>query len=232
MLISLSDLSCVSWRRGLQHQRNEPGWRSRTELPSQAAFCFQSHFASSPSQLHAGRQKEDKLAPVSYHICGKGLEQEALNTPPWKCRTNFNLPDRREKRGCRGQKGTTVGVKVLSIKGAPSQILHKIPFECNISMYIPRDALHSSQPHPPLVLRNSVLHPLFFPEPARTGLCAAHSSEASWTCCHFAYMELVEEHRVRVPSGLRRLPELLLGRVAVHGTQSEQTVCTERPRQK
>lgn len=28
-------------------------------------------------------------------------------------------------------------------------------------MYIPRDVLHSSQPQPPLVLRNSVLSPLF-----------------------------------------------------------------------
>lgn len=43
----------------------------------------------------------------------------------------------------------------------------------------------------------------------------------------FAHMQLVEEHRVGVPSRLRRFPELLLGRVAVHGTQSEQAVCTQ-----
>lgn len=50
--------------------------------------------------------------------------------------------------------------------------------------------------------------------------------------CHFAYMELVEEHRVCVSSRLRCFPELLLGRVAVHGTQSEQTVYIRRHTQR
>lgn len=52
------------------------------------------------------------------------------------------------------------------------------------------------------------------------------------TCHHFAHMQLVEEHSVGVPSRLRRFPELLLGRVAVHGTQSEQAVCTEAHKKK
>lgn len=40
-------------------------------------------------------------------------------------------------------------------------------------------------------------------------------------------MELVEQHGVRVPSGLRCFPELLLGRVAVHGAKFEETVCAD-----
>lgn len=35
---------------------NIPGWRCHIELHFQEAFCFLSHFAFSPSQLHAMRQ--------------------------------------------------------------------------------------------------------------------------------------------------------------------------------
>lgn len=63
----------------------------------------------------------------------------------------------------------------------------------------------------------------------RAQLCSVtERRHVATSCSHFTYMELVEEHRVRVPSRLRRLPELLLGRVAVHGTQSEQTVWAQR----
>lgn len=69
-----------------------------------------------------------------------------------------------------------------------------------------------------------LLSPLY---PVKTGPRAAYWSLVTAgrrVCRHFAYMELVEEHRVCVPSRLRCFPELLLRRVAVHGTQSEQTV--------
>lgn len=50
------------WQAGVQvgvlvQLRSKPEWRSRTESLFQAAFCSQSHSASSPGRRHAGKQK-------------------------------------------------------------------------------------------------------------------------------------------------------------------------------
>lgn len=76
------------------------------------------------------------------------------------------------------------------------------------------------------LLKNLTPSLIFISGALGTCVLTAVVCSACWEV-HFTYMQLVKQHWFGVPSRFRRFPELLLGWVAVHGTQSKQTVCTE-----